>query len=275
MNLITDEGLNVHVYDDGDDDGAPVILLHCSSASHKEWRFLFEDLGKRFRILAPDLIGYGQSDVWPRDKPFDVRADIGIIQRLMQQAAQPCHLIAHSYGAAMALEAARLYPQQVKSLMLIEPVSFHVLKDSDYHREWLRIVALGDRVMNAMRRGDPMKAAGAYMGYWIGYMQWLFMPRRMKRRILASMDKVAAEFSTVRSAPTRLDDYRLTLWPITLVSGTRTRDSALGIIELLSSVMNRSQHIRIPGAGHMSPFTHSNQVRATVLDHLRRATTRR
>ena len=49
--------------------GPAVIIGHCSSASHKEWLPLIEALKSEWRVLAPDLIGYGQSAPWPADHP--------------------------------------------------------------------------------------------------------------------------------------------------------------------------------------------------------------
>ena len=268
MNSIEVDQLGIHLYDVGK--GEPVILLHCSSASHKAWRFLFDDLHDGYRVLAPDLVGYGQSDRWPAHRPYDVLTDIHVVERLLDMAGQPCHIIGHSYGAEMGLEAARLNPHRVKSLCLIEPVAFHLLKGSACHQEWLRITGIGDRVADAMREGQAEKAAGISMSYWIGRVRWLFMPKAMKQRIVSTMDKVVCEFSTIRPALTQLDEYRLNAWPINLVEGSRTRPTAHCIIELLKWVMPEAQHQMIQGAGHMSPFTHSQQVHDIVMDHLQR-----
>ena len=54
--------------------GPCVLLGHCSSASHKEWLPLIEELKGDWHVLAPDFIGYGRSDPWPIDKPFSIEA---------------------------------------------------------------------------------------------------------------------------------------------------------------------------------------------------------
>ena len=40
-------------------EGPVLIFVHCSSASYKEWRFLFDLYRERYQIVAPDLLGYG------------------------------------------------------------------------------------------------------------------------------------------------------------------------------------------------------------------------
>src|SRR5882757_74052 len=45
--------------------GAPVLLLHGSASSAAMWTPVIDALKHRFRLLAPDLIGYGRTDPWP------------------------------------------------------------------------------------------------------------------------------------------------------------------------------------------------------------------
>ena len=117
------DGVEIVYLDEGK--GPCALLGHCSSASHKEWLPLIEELKGDWRVLAPDFIGYGQSDPWPIDKTFSIEADVKVLLALAKKTRAKIHLVAHSYGAALALEAARKLGSRVKSLTLIEPVSFH------------------------------------------------------------------------------------------------------------------------------------------------------
>ncbi|MEJ2055435.1 MAG: alpha/beta hydrolase, partial [Calditrichaceae bacterium] len=82
--------------------GTPVMLLHCSSASHKEWNKLTEHLVKNYRVAAPDLIGYGESERL-NNMNFDPYADVNMIINLANILNEPFHMVGHSYGGAMAL----------------------------------------------------------------------------------------------------------------------------------------------------------------------------
>ena len=42
-----------------------ILLLHCSGSSGAQWRSLAEKLGTRYRVIAPDLIGYGKAAAGP------------------------------------------------------------------------------------------------------------------------------------------------------------------------------------------------------------------
>ena len=50
-------GIEIAYIDEGK--GPAVVIAHCSSASHKEWLPLIDTLKSDWRVLAPDLIGYG------------------------------------------------------------------------------------------------------------------------------------------------------------------------------------------------------------------------
>ena len=45
-------------------EGEAVVCLHASASSSGQWRPLMELLGKRYRSIAPDLVGYGRSPAW-------------------------------------------------------------------------------------------------------------------------------------------------------------------------------------------------------------------
>jgi len=64
--MIAVGGLSLNVQEAGPPDGPPLILLHGFPESARAWRKTLRPLGERgFRVLAPDMRGYGESDVPP------------------------------------------------------------------------------------------------------------------------------------------------------------------------------------------------------------------
>src|SRR5439155_3990435 len=57
--------------------GPIVILAHCSGASHKAWTPMVAALRDRYRVLAPDLLGYGRSEPWPVNARLHPWSDLG------------------------------------------------------------------------------------------------------------------------------------------------------------------------------------------------------
>ena len=45
-------------------EGDAVVCIHASASSSGQWRPLMEQLSERYRLIAPDLLGYGRSPAW-------------------------------------------------------------------------------------------------------------------------------------------------------------------------------------------------------------------
>jgi pimeloyl-ACP methyl ester carboxylesterase len=258
-------GIEIAYLDEGK--GPVVIIGHCSSASHKEWLPLIETLKSDWRVLAPDFIGYGQSAPWPAEEPYSTDADVKVLLALAKKTKGPLHLVGHSYGAALALEAARTLGPRVKSLVLVEPVSFHLLRQEG-RPEWSEVETLGRAVLGAVAKGDDGGAAKAFMSYWLGRWRWWLSPERFKAAIAATIPKVALEFSIAIDAPTTLKDYAEIAAPTLLIAGSRTRAPTRAVVDLLAATLPNAKVAILKGAGHMSPFTHPAELNRLIVNHL-------
>lgn len=250
-------------------DGAEtVIFVHCSSGSYKEWRFALADYQRKFHVLAPDLLGYGANPTWPSPvNPYSVD-DFALLLSLIPKD-RPFHLVGHSYGAILCLEIARrlaLQGQQPASLFLIEPPAAYALRNLSSH--WSTFLKVSGKCRSAVAQGYFAKAARAFMGYWIGPLGWLLAPRQQKSKIIASMGKVAYEFSLLYDNPTTFKDYAILTCPTTLVSGSRSPRMVAAINEGFLAHLRRARHKLIKGAGHMCPYTHSAEVKELLDKHM-------
>jgi pimeloyl-ACP methyl ester carboxylesterase len=267
LKQLTVNGVEIAYLDMGK--GPVVILGHCSSASHREWLPLIETLKADWRVLAPDFIGYGQSAPWPATESFSIDADVQVLLALAKKAKGKLHLVGHSYGAALALEAALGLGNRVKCLVLVEPVSFHLLRQ-ERRPEWAEIETLGLSVLGAVAKGDDRAAAKAFMTYWLGRLRWWLSPEKFKSAIAATIPKVALEFGIIVDAPTTLRDYAEITAPTLLIAGSRTRAPTRAVVDLLAAAMPNAELEILKGAGHMSPFTHPAELNRLVLDFLAR-----
>ena len=106
----------------GSDPGAtPVVLIHGSPGDHSAMVPLAESLDTRRRRLAVDLPGFGSST---RDVPdYSVRAHaITLLDWLAQAVPGPVHLVVHSMGGGVAIEAADRAPDRIASVTLIAAI---------------------------------------------------------------------------------------------------------------------------------------------------------
>ncbi|MDT0630245.1 alpha/beta fold hydrolase [Rubrivirga litoralis] len=111
-------GLDV-VYLDSGGAGAPLVLVHGIGASKDHWPPLAERLGGRFRIVVPDLPGYGESE-------HDADTSLAGLTAAVYELAEtlelgPFHLAGSSMGGRVAAELAAAHPDAVRTLWLIDP----------------------------------------------------------------------------------------------------------------------------------------------------------
>lgn len=133
MPAIAIQGSQVVYSDHGS--GPAAVLLHSSAGTRGQWRSLTELLDGKRRVLAPDLRGYGESAARPGEP--DLADEAAIVGALAACAGGRIDLVGHSYGGAVALRFALEQPELVRSLTLIEPVAFHLLRQDWAGRDWL------------------------------------------------------------------------------------------------------------------------------------------
>src|SRR5688572_6317585 len=97
--------------------GPTVLCLHSSTGSQGQWRGLAAALSELARVITPDLHGHGRSPAWPVGQATSLHIDARAAAHLLP-AEGGVHLVAHSYGAAVALQMALDQPERVLSLTL-------------------------------------------------------------------------------------------------------------------------------------------------------------
>ncbi len=110
-------GLRLNVLEWGDPEATPVVLCHGMFDHGRSFATIAPRLAERFRVIAVDARGHGDSD-WADtyNWPVDV-ADIVVILRSL---GRRCHLVGHSKGGGQATDAAALLPDLVVQVVNID-----------------------------------------------------------------------------------------------------------------------------------------------------------
>jgi pimeloyl-ACP methyl ester carboxylesterase len=109
--------------------GQPVVLLHGFGTSHKYWNQVLAHLpGDDFKILTPDMLGFGRSNK-PDDSDYSVDEHAeALVSSVLQKSDLPVVLVGHSMGAMVATRIAKLYPDLISRLILINMPLFPTKK---------------------------------------------------------------------------------------------------------------------------------------------------
>lgn len=114
-------------YRESGDGGPTVLLAHVPDRLHERWEPLMRALSVRYRVLTPQLLGYGRLERTTRDIRLHPWSDCSMLLALAEHVGESVHLVGHSYGGAVALETARTLGKRALSLTLVEPIGFHLL----------------------------------------------------------------------------------------------------------------------------------------------------
>jgi pimeloyl-ACP methyl ester carboxylesterase len=120
---IETDRLRMHYLDSGREDGIPVVLVHGNLSTGRFFEHLMPGAPDRYRLIAPDMRGFGDSEPAPIDATRGLRDWADDVHALMRALGieRPSHLVGWSTGgAAVALYA---IDRTVASLTLIDPVS--------------------------------------------------------------------------------------------------------------------------------------------------------
>jgi len=108
--------------------GQPVVLLHAFPLSRQMWESTVKDWSPRFRILAPDLPGFGDS--LPAVADFTMENCALEVYHFLQGrgVGEQIVLLGLSMGGYIAFEFIRQFPEKIRALVL---VSTHPLPDTE------------------------------------------------------------------------------------------------------------------------------------------------
>jgi pimeloyl-ACP methyl ester carboxylesterase len=251
--------------------GPLVVLLHSSVSSGKQWRALADLLDDEFRLLAPDLYGYGDTDDWPGGGDLTLADEAAAVQPLFAQVPGPVHLVGHSYGGAVAVNLALAYAGRFSSLTLFEPVSFYLLRGGGAEDQRLldEIGGVAAAVEEAIQAGDPARGMAGFVDYWNGEGAWAALADEYRDSLARRTGKVALDFRCTIGDPSALGDCRALDLPTLILRGADSPAPTRRIAELLSATIPGASLETVAGAGHMAPLNDPGRVNGPISEHLR------
>jgi pimeloyl-ACP methyl ester carboxylesterase len=249
--------------------GDVMALLHSSGSSAAQWRELAALLNDRFALIAPDQFGCGGTGAWAGRHPIRMADHARLAAEVIRRQGQPVHLVGHSFGGAVALRLALDHPHLLRSLTLIEPVAFQLLReggaeDAVLYAEIRRVAAA---VFESTLNGHGHAGMQRFVDYWNGDGAWARLSASARDRLAAQVGGIAANFSCVFADGTRAAAYRHIAVPTLMLRGSESPRAVARVADRVAAALPRAEQRTIAGAGHMLPTTHAAIVAAAVTEH--------
>jgi pimeloyl-ACP methyl ester carboxylesterase len=115
------QGHRLNVWAWGEDEAPPLVLLHGVRDHARSWDLTAAAFAGRYRVIAPDLRGHGDSE-WSGFYPTEAYL-LDLAQMVEKLQLAPFDLIGHSLGGNIGLRYAALFPAQVRRIVAIEGLS--------------------------------------------------------------------------------------------------------------------------------------------------------
>ncbi|MDB5033416.1 MAG: putative Alpha/beta hydrolase [Chlorobi bacterium] len=104
--------------------GPPVVMIHGNPATHTLWRPLAERLAAARTVYAINLPGFGGSPAPATADQYTLRSLARLVLEFGTiQGFERFDLIGHSFGGAISITMADLFPDSVRSLVAITPMT--------------------------------------------------------------------------------------------------------------------------------------------------------
>ena len=247
-----------------------VVALHSSLSSGRQWTRLGEALGDGYRLMAPDLSGYGRHLGRPI-MPVTLADEVALLAEQLWEADGPIHLVGHSYGGAVAFKMATSEPWagRIRSLTLIEPVLPTLLRDSASDRRLHDVFAeLGRHVNVDLWNGMYMEALDRFVAFWNGSGQPEVLSGEARRRMIEHIEKVAFDFTAIFGEENVASAAASLRVPMLLMSGGLSPYMTQRIVARLASLIPGAEARHITTAGHMLPITHAKLLNPDIVAHI-------
>jgi len=265
MPFIQHKSGTMHYLEDGT--GTPVVALHASASTGQQWDSLSGYLSGRFRVIRPDLPGYGKSSsLGDTASLSDIAAAIAA---LLHDIGEPVHLVGHSFGGAVALKTAHMTPHMIRSLAVIEPAAFHLLADDQIGHLYCRGLKSVERDMRAASaRGHAAIAMAQFIDFWNGEGAWARTSEGLRAKLARQTGQVIADFTAIGLESATLSDYSTIRCPVLAITGGQSPMATQHLTERVAACLPRARLAEIADAGHMVPLTDPHEVDPMIAAHI-------
>lgn len=236
--------------------GPVVLLLHGVGLRAEAWGAQIEDLAQDHTVIAPDMVGHGESAL--PSFPAHLSAYVDPVAEAM---TEPAVVVGHSMGAMMAADLAARYPQKIRGVAALNAI----YRRSDGAKQAVQARAAS---LDGVSMSDPEPTLIRWFGEApsperIACKDWLIRvdPAGYKAAytVFASEDGASDEALASLSCPALF------------MTGSGEPNSTPTMSNAMAARAPHGTAITIEGAAHMMPMTHPAAVNAALRDLIQRS----
>jgi pimeloyl-ACP methyl ester carboxylesterase len=260
-----------------DTKGPVIVMVHGFRGTHHGLELIADNLGE-FRVVTPDLPGFGASPPMP-GRNHDIAGYAAVIADLIRQlAVGPVVLLGHSFGSLIAARIAATEPALISSLVLVNSLATNAPANGGPSRMGLRVASAFYRFAAAApaRAGHVLlasKASTLSMSALMAVTRDRKLRKDIHRRHLLHYsdfsDRAVLGQAFAAIAGAGVGDYAADVsMPTLLIAGERDRMAPLPGQRWLLPRLPNGQLKTIAGVGHLVHYEQPATAAALIREFL-------
>ncbi len=257
-------------YDLAGSGAVPLVLVHGSWDSHRDWDLVVPRLAESFRVLRYDRRGHSQSE-----RPAgqgSVREDVADLAALIEHLGlAPAWVVGNSFGASITLRLATERPDVLRGVLCHEPPLFALLRDepalAPMLDEFGRNIAA---VCRHVAAGEHATAAEQFVdAVALGPGAWAETPPELQRTLIENAPTFLDEAGDPEQLVFDLDAIRGFTKPVLLTFGGESPPLFAPVVAKLAKAMPNVETRKLEAAGHIPHATHPEDYVDVILTFIR------
>lgn len=233
--------------------GEAIVLLHGYPLDGRVWDAVARPLAERYRVIVPDLRGFGRSK---SDAAFTMTSLAEDVHALVEKlGAKPCVMGGLSMGGYVTLQYARRYPRELRGVMMINSKAEADNSEQKEAREagikLLKEKGMGpvaEQMLPKMVSPGTLKRGGE--------------PVERLKKIMLEQSPTAMQhaLAAMRDRDDSRDFVHSIAEPVLIIAGVDDGIVPLKLSEELHRETERSELVILSDAGHMTPMEQPGKV---------------
>ena len=239
-----------------------LVLIHGLGASAERWNHVIPLFSDHFRVVIPDLIGFGKSDKPTMD--YTINFFVDFLEKFFTASAiEHPNIVGSSLGGQISAEYASLHPQEIDKLVLVSPSG--VMKQSTPALDEYIMAAMYPNETSAKKAFELMEGSGKHVEDEIvtGFVERMRLPNAK----LAFMSTVLG-LKNSKSITTKLQSISTSTL---LIWGTDDPVIPIEHAEGFVSTIQDCKFYKMKGCGHtpyvQDPETFASKVLGFLIDN--------
>ncbi|MEY2781776.1 MAG: hypothetical protein RL307_1480 [Pseudomonadota bacterium] len=247
--------------------GEAIVFVPGSFSNGASWRGISSALAGEYRTITTSLSGYGKTQERRSPGGDHMAKELDVLDSVLQRVNAPVHLVAHSFGAYVALLYTLRRPHSVMSLSLLEPTVFDLLRlcgETTLNDEVLAVLHAYKTDWNS----GASSAVRHIIDFYGGAGTFESYPDPIKTKLIEQTPTNVLDWETgyaCSAAPAEISTCRL---PTRIICGSLSNEPMKTSNRLLCDLLPNAEMCFLEGANHFMLATHAIELTAQLRTHI-------